>query len=128
MQIGTTHGAMLHARPDVDRAEQMEYCMRFRTSAHSEKNRTANARQISRKARCLWIVGRLSGRRRPKCHWRRTQMPYKQRHSSEEMCAHDCRQGMKIEECEKIDRAELAIDCRRSADPCADCQIRAQQS
>ena len=46
--------------------------------------------------------------------------------SSEEMCAHNHRQRMKVEECEKIDRAELAIDCRRAADPCADGQIRAQ--
>jgi hypothetical protein len=55
-------------------------------------------------------------------------MPYKQRCSSEEMCAHNCWQGLKVEECEKIDGAELAIDCRWPADPCANCQIRAQQS
>ena len=61
-------------------------------------------------------------------HWRLTQMLYKQRCSSEEMRAHNCRQRVKVEECKKIDRAELAIHCRRPADPCADCQIRAQQS
>jgi hypothetical protein len=33
-------------------------------------------------------------------------------------------QAVKIQQREKINCAELAIDCGRSADSCADCQIR----
>src|SRR4029077_4110583 len=48
--------------------------------------------------------------------------------SSQEMCAHNCRQRTNVEQREKVDRPEVAIDRRRPTDLCANCQIRAQQS
>jgi len=47
--------------------------------------------------------------------------------SSEEMRAHNCGERVKIEECEKINRTELAIDCRWAADLGANRQIGMQQ-
>jgi hypothetical protein len=43
------------------------------------------------------------------------------------MLAHQCGQRVKVEECEKIDRTELAIDCGRPTDFRTYGQIRAQQ-
>ena len=47
--------------------------------------------------------------------------------SSEKMGAHDCRQGLQIEQGEKINRAKLPIDRGRPADFRADREVSAKQ-
>src|SRR5437667_11604744 len=118
MQIGTTHGAMLHALPDVDRAEQTEYRSRSERARRARKiRRRTHARFQERSTGILSAAGQI---RRgepvgqpgvsPGCCVSAGKMPARptdkmsvlRQSSSEEMCAHNYRQGMKVEECEKI--------------------------
>src|SRR5437667_8326359 len=89
-------------------------------SAHAEKNNTAKARHAASKVAAGIVDPGLSASPMPATGAEDTFISG--------MRANNRGQLVKIEQREEIDRAEFAIDCRRSADFRADSEIRTQQS